>query len=361
MIMTTTEVLPPENGLTIPSIEIADLPQTALDSMRLAFNAFYVSAKKWEGQAAQIKVTSLEQKADMAIARQIRLDIKRTRISVEAKRKELKEESIRRGKAIDGFAAIVFDAIAPIEAHLLEQEQFAVRLEEQRKDEIRAVRRNALVTYQPEMAQQSPGFDLAAMTSEQWESYLEGARIRFEQAQEKARIEEEARQRHLAEEAAERERVRVENERLKKEAEEREAASKAERKAAADKLAKERAEAEKARKVAEAKAAKERAELEAKAKADREAREAAEAEAEALRQAQREKEIAERRAEAERERAAARARRAPDKEKLLAYVTALRSVTIPALVTPIAQDLGALWVHRFEVLVSELEKESRAL
>jgi hypothetical protein len=347
-----TEILPPEpNGILIPlPTEDLKLPETALDSLRLAFNSFYVTAKKWETQAMAIKITSTNQKVDMKIAREIRLEIKRKRIEVENKRKELKDESLRRGRAIDGFAAIVFNAIAPIEAHLLEQEQFAARLEEQREDEIRAIRRAALVIYQPDAAQQSSGFDLAALSEEQFDSLLEGARLRFEQQQEAERLAEEKRQQDAAAEAlrraevekaaaAERQRIQEENARLAKEAAEARAKLEEERKAAAEAEA-ERLVEQKKKEAAE-KEEREKCDLEARAEQARlkVAAEAAEAELAREREERRHKEEAERKEAARKEREAAKARRAPDKEKLRLYIQALRAVPYPELVTPVAQDI----------------------
>jgi hypothetical protein len=372
--------LPPEKSpaaLTLP--DTFGLAPEALQPFKLTFEPFFTQVADWRHKASMIKITDSGQKRDMQMARASRLALRDLRIQVEAKRKSLKEEHLRVGRAIDGFAAIVTNEIAPIEQYLKEQEDFAVRLEEQRKDEIRAVRRAAIATYQPEMAIQSQGFDLAGMSDDQWNSYLEGARIRFEKAQEKARLEEEERQRKLAEEAAERERVRVENERLKKEAQEREAAAKAEREAAAARqaeleaqaakeraeaeaekekiLAKHRADAEKARRLKEAvdqKAAEERAVLEAKAKAERERAEAAEKELAAKAKAEKEE-------AARKEREAAKARRAPDKAKLLTFAANLQALAEPELVTPVAQEIGDELHQRISDLAVWIAREANTL
>lgn len=120
-----TEVLPPETKaeLSIPSLEIAGVTPSALDSMRSAFNAFYVEAKKWETQAMAIKITSLDQTIEMAQARVIRLGMKKKRGEVEATHKALKEDSLRRGKAIDGFKNIVLDVMVPIDIRAFIKEQ----------------------------------------------------------------------------------------------------------------------------------------------------------------------------------------------------------------------------------------------
>lgn len=261
--------------------------------------------------------------------------------------------------------------------------EFAVRLEEERKTEIRAVRRAALVIYQPDAAQQSPGFDLAALSDEQWTSLLEGARLRHEQQQEAIRLAEERRQAEAAAEAlrraeevkaqeAERQRMIAENTRLEKERKEQEEARRVERE-----------EATRVQRETEAKAAKERAELMAKqreeqavaaqkaalerAKMDAEnARLRTIAEGAARELATREKEAAEkleaeRKAALEKERAEAKARRAPDRAKIIAYAQALLAVPAPELVTPIAQDLGEKIATQLQRLDKWIKEEAGKL
>lgn len=64
-----TEVLPPETKaeLSIPSLEIAGVTPSALDSMRSAFNAFYVEAKKWETQAMALMKKMLKRIDTLAV------------------------------------------------------------------------------------------------------------------------------------------------------------------------------------------------------------------------------------------------------------------------------------------------------
>ena len=47
-------------------------------------------------------------------------------------RKELKEESLRKGKAIDGVANIIKFLIEPVEKYLEDQEKFIEKLEQQK-------------------------------------------------------------------------------------------------------------------------------------------------------------------------------------------------------------------------------------
>lgn len=148
------------------------------------FSDYFDIAADWEAKAKVIVVTDASQTGDMKMAREGRLFLREKRIAIEKKRKELKEQSLREGKAIDGMANILKALIVPIEEHLKKQEDFV---------EIKRAE--------------------------------EAERLRIE-AEKKA--EEECLAKEKAE-AKERERIGLENERLKKEAEEKERALQAER------------------------------------------------------------------------------------------------------------------------------------
>lgn len=185
------------------------------------FTGYFEMAGEWEQKAKNIIVTSPTQTDDMALARAGRLFLREKRIAVESTRKELKEQSLREGRAIDGIANVLKALIVPIEDYLEQQERF-VQIQEEKKDaELRA----------------------------EIERRMEAERL----AQEKA-------------DAEERERLRVENEKLKKEAEERERKSAEERKKQGEKLFAEKAKL----KAAQEKADEARREQESKLKDERE-------------------------------------------------------------------------------------------
>lgn len=188
------------------------------------FKNYFEIADEWAHKARTIKVTDASQTADMEIARVGRLFLREKRIAVENSRKQLKEQALREGKAIDGIANVLKALIVPIEEYLEKQEKFV---------EIKAERE------------------------------LEAKRLEIEK-----RMEEEEINRQIAAEE-ENERIRVENERLKREAEAKEKALQAERaKVEAEKQAAERKardEQEKLKREAEAKLVEERKKSEAEA------------------------------------------------------------------------------------------------
>ena len=280
-------------------IASSGLEPTKAEAMLKQFGDYFSIAADWERKAKAIVVTDVSQQADMAMARVGRLFLREKRIAVEKTRKEMKEQSMREGKAIDGIANVLKALIVPIEEHLERQERFA---------EIRAAEESARLA-----------------------------------AEESARVESERLAAETAE-AEERERIRLENIRLKQEAEEKERAlaaerarveaerkaaeakATAEREAAESRLAAERAKAEAEKKAAEEKVRQERIKAQATADMERQKAEAArrQAEAEAA------KKLAAERAKAEAERIAAEAKATAERierERLEAIIAAM--VTCP--------------------------------
>jgi hypothetical protein len=354
---------------TQPAFELvvadAGLEHESALTLRSSFSGLFEKAEEWKKKAEAITITDASQVAEMKLARETRLALKEIRVEAEKKRKALKEDSLRRGKAIDGMANIIKFLIEPIEARLLEQEQFAERQEAARIAMLAQVRSSDLAHF----TDPSSLGNLGTMSEEGFTQLREGFRLAHEAKIAAAKKAEE--DRIAAEKAAaeERERIRQENERLRKEAAEREAAAKIEReriakekaeaeaKAAAERrafeqaLAKERAEAERIQRERQAKAAKERAELEAKARAEREAREKIERE-------QREREAAEKKRQAEEAAARERAASAPDRDKLKAFAIAIREIKPPDLGKKYA-PIGKWAVEQLADIATQIENSIR--
>jgi len=186
------------------------------------FQNYFEIASEWETKAKSLVVTNETQTAEMEMARTGRLFLREKRIAIEKARKELKEQALREGKAIDGIANVLKALIVPIEEYLGNQEKFIEIQEEQKR---------------------------------------EAKRLEVEKRMEEEQIAKEKA------EAEERERIKLENERLKKEAEVRERKMARERKEQEAKLAEQKAKADAERKAIEEKARLEREEAEAKQKA----------------------------------------------------------------------------------------------
>lgn len=224
-----------ENQLAV-IVKESGLEATKAKVILEKFQDYFEIASEWEKKARTLVVTNETQTAEMQMARTGRLFLKEKRVAIEKVRKELKEQALREGKAIDGIANVLKALIVPIEEYLEHQERF-VEIREEKAAEARRL---------------------------EVEKRLEEERI----AQEKAYAEE-------------LEKKRLENERLKKEAEKREKVlsmerikAEAEKKAIEEKNRKEREAQEK--KMEEERRKQEEILTKERAKADTERKEAEE-------------------------------------------------------------------------------------
>jgi hypothetical protein len=288
-------------------IEETGLEKSKTELLLSKFTGYFQEAKTIAQEAKGITVTDENDTETMQRAREARLELKSIRIDAEKTRKELKEQSLREGRAIDGIANVIKALVVPVEKHLEEQEKYAERLEAQRKLNVEKERVNRLSKYVEDVEVYSLHPD--KLSTDSFNKLLETSEVAYK-AQKKA--EEEAEQERLAKEEAERkeqERIRKENEKLKAEAEAKEKA-----------LAKERAEQEK-------KLQAERAKIEA----ERQKREAIEAKIKA------QKEAEEKRKKAELE-AGRQKQLAPDKDKLIELANRLDTFDIPAVKSSTARE-----------------------
>jgi len=344
---------------------------TAAVTLRAVFEEMFDSADEWAKRAALIKVTDVSQTREMKLARDTRLALREIRVRCEKARKRLKENIVRQGKAIDGFANILKALTEPLEDKLYLDETFAERAEEARKDALAIARKEALTAYGADPA---AFVNLGEMAEETWATTIESARLAAEHRKEEAKRAEAVKleaERLAAEklEAERKEAVRLEaerverekaqkeeNERLRKENARKVAEAKAmleahtaEREAAElaadrDRLAAAEKERELAKAADEERAAKERAERDLaaakKAEADRVAKEEADRIAEA------------RKREAERE----AAELAPDKEKLKALALEFRTKELPSFSTAKGKAAAEKVYANLDKLAAWIEK-----
>jgi len=280
-----------------------------------------------------VVVTDPTQVTEIKKSRELRLKIRAVRVAAEKTRKELKEDSLRTGKAIDGMNNVLLYLIDPIEKRLGEQETIAERMEQERKDNLRREREALLLP----LGVDPSFYKLGDMPEATFKELLASITVAKEQREAAARKAEE--DRIAAEKArqAEEARMRAENERLRKEAQEREAAAAAERKKLAD---------EQAKKDAAARA--EREKLEAQARKEREAREKLERE-------NAEREAAEKKRQQDEAKAQRKAARAPDKAKLLAVAQAVRAIQVPEVKSPEAARTARIVANTLETAASAIE------
>lgn len=273
-----------------------------------AFGAPFEDAGLILSSYKDIKVTEEDDFTTMAEARTKRLALKNIRVDVEKKRKELKEDSLKVGRAIDSVARYVKDTIEPAEKYLESQEKFGEIKAAERVAVKKADRIEKLMAYTDDISM----YNFEAMNDEQFDSLLSSLNAQKKAAEVEAKKIEEDR---IAAEKAERERqiaIEAENKRLKEEADKKEKANAEER--------------EKIRIEHEKNVAAERA----VALAEREKREKLEAE-------QKAKQEEEARLKSESEESQRQSLLAPDKEKLLNLAAEIEKMTLPALQSKDAQ------------------------
>jgi hypothetical protein len=356
------------------------LESSSARQLREAFVPALIQIEEWERQAADLSVTDESQTAKMKMAGVMRKELKRVRISVEKKRKELNADALARTKAINCAAGIVEGLIVPLEKRLHEAETFAERAETARKDALRSARIEALVALG---ADPTVYANLGETSEETWAITLEAAkdaktareeaakqaeavRLEAERLAAEARAKEKAERARVEAERVERERMAAEeNARLAKEKAEIEAAAKADReRAEAEAASVERARAaerDAANLAAEsARLEKEREVAAARAETDKAARALARAQAEAA-QAKADAE----KATAEREAAELAARQAaalaPDREKLAAFAALLRALEIPTLSTPPGKAAATKVAEQIAKMAAWVEKTGASL
>ena len=353
----------------IPEIEtLAIKEQIAPDGVAALHAAF---APHFQSFAALYPDAREVQADQPKKARALRLKVRAVRIASDDTRKEMKADSLRRSRAIDGCHAILMQSLVPVDEALDKIEKAEELRDAARKNALKIERVAQLSPYttNPEL------FALADMPDMQFAELLSGMKsahaARIADAEAAAKVEQE----RVRAEEAERVRIVTENARLAKladderrERERVEAAASAERAAHDAKIAAERAEAARLAKIESDKrdaAEKERREQERKARAEADAKAQA---ALAKERAERERIQAEMRAslKADEDRVAAeraaakRAAAAPDREKVRAFADRLAALGVPELsddvtAARISEQMGAAyrWLINLSTKIGE--------
>src|SRR3990167_3384021 len=141
---------------------------------------------QWSKDYMMLTVAGLDDKDGYKAVKEAKLTVKGKRVEVEKKRKELKEDSLRFGRAIDTEAKRITSLLEPIETYLQSQEDVIgkeaerIKLEAERiaKEKLQG-RINTLISYRQ-------GFDatrLEAMSDQDFAEMSERSRIQFEAEQ----------------------------------------------------------------------------------------------------------------------------------------------------------------------------------
>jgi len=256
-------------------------------------------------------------------ARELRLKVRDNRTKgIEVWHKTTKDFFLKGGQFVDAIRRMESAVNERMEADLEKIEKYQERLEREQVEKLRLARLSELQKYT-----EIEPVGLGEMSEDVWNNYLLGQKITFEA---KIEAEKKAEEERIAKEKAdaeEREAQRLENIRLKKEAEEKERLAEIERKKNAKILADQKAKADK-----------ERADLLAKAEAERKEKERLEAELKTKKEAE---EKAKQDAERKRKADEKAARLAPDKTKLMNFCQAINDLPRPEVKSIEAADIAS--------------------
>ncbi|MCL6100999.1 MAG: hypothetical protein M1292_00690 [Bacteroidetes bacterium] len=112
-----------------------------------SFLPFYEKLTEWTKKANALVVTDVTQTREMKMAREARLALRDIRVDADKKRKALKEDSTRYGKAVQNVYNLIENLIVPAEKHLEAQEKFVELQEAARKLKLALERETELKPY----------------------------------------------------------------------------------------------------------------------------------------------------------------------------------------------------------------------
>ena len=142
---------------------------------------------------------------DPARARAVRLALAKIRTSAEKERKALKDDSLRTGKAIDGYHAVLEHAIVPLEKAMLDVEVADARRLREARDVVTEARRLQLAPFCNPLH-----FAVADMTADEFAQLLDSQKAAKFAADNAAAIKREQDARREADERVARERLAAE-------------------------------------------------------------------------------------------------------------------------------------------------------
>ncbi len=204
------------NNELVTIIDQSELPVTQAELLKNNFIGFFDEAKSYEQQAREIQVVDENDNLGMKKARELRIKLKNIRTSAENKRKELKEQSLRESKAIDGIANVIKALIVPIEDYLEKQEKFAEIAAENRKLQLIQSRKEQLSPYVADTSV----YSLGEMSEDGFAELLNSSKIAKQAQIDAEKKAEEDRLAKIEAERIENERIREENAKLRAAAEE---------------------------------------------------------------------------------------------------------------------------------------------
>jgi len=174
VIVLDAEVIPAEARAELVSLEA---PTAA--NIQSAFVSYFSIIEKYRKLDEAIQVDSVDDVDGMKMAREARLALAKNRTAADKKRKELKEDSIKYGKAVQGVYNIIEYVSSQVELSLDKKEKFAEYAEKKRIEELVLERKADIYGMDgyilpSDMAETV----IKTYTTEQWLSYVETLKSR---------------------------------------------------------------------------------------------------------------------------------------------------------------------------------------
>lgn len=314
------------NKQLIEILEVNGIVLTEAQTIVTTFALSMQEANKLIAEAESVTVVDENDKEGMDKARSLRLSLSKIRTTSEKDRKGFKEESLKKGKAIDDMAKLVVKLIEPIETKLEDMEKMAIRNAVAKKEKALKERYDdRIARIQPYGGVVEGIHDIKNMTDEAFESILSLTMTSFKANEEKRLKDEEIKKKEEEEKRLEDERIRKENEALKE----------------SNRIKDE--EIAEARRVASEKEKIEQARLREEKK-DEDERLATEA-----------------RLQKEKDEAVRKLQLAPDKEKILLFAETIRNIQMPTGLSDNCQRLVLVIGNQLLLISDELKKEVEKL
>ena len=136
-----------ENNQLEKIVTESNLSKSEAQVLLEKFSNYFEIAAEWSKKIKEIKVTDVSQVAEMKMNREARLMLKSKRLEIESTRKELKEESLRKGQTIDSIARILKNLIEPLEQECEQNEKFKEIKEAKEKAERQSKRMESLLPF----------------------------------------------------------------------------------------------------------------------------------------------------------------------------------------------------------------------
>jgi hypothetical protein len=176
------------------------------------FEEYVDIATSWDEKAKNIVVIDESQVQLMDLAKKGRIELTHKRTDIEKLRKQLKDRSLKEGRAIDEVAKQLTSLIVPIEEYLKSQEKFVEIRKAEREAKLRTKRIEMLKPFNPDLM----GVDVGIMTEERFLKFLQITEKEYNDKLEKERLYRDEQKRIILEN----EKILLENERIRKELEE---------------------------------------------------------------------------------------------------------------------------------------------